>query len=112
MATQSTSTTPHPRAHVLTDVQAASSADMARAALTVAQQRTNAAAVKAEARRQGKPSLSEATVVSYIDWVATQLVADAISGTEANILLRAAELVISKGHAEAQAKPTTTTEPA
>jgi hypothetical protein len=77
----------------------------AAAARKVADQVSTAALARRSARSQGKPTITEDTVVVFIDWIATQLVGDALSAGEATILLRAAELVISKTHAGAQAKP-------
>ena len=81
----------------------------AQAAQEVAANQAATAHARNLAKSQGRPKLTAATVVAYIDWITTMIAADHMSHAEAAIHLRAAELVLSKGHAEAQAKATTAT---
>ena len=49
-----------------------------------------------------KPPLTSQGVVEYIDWITTQVVGNQMQIGEAQLLLTAAQLVISTQHADAQ----------
>lgn len=72
----------------------------------LAQERTGHADAQRMARAAGKPKLSAETAVEFLDWLTTHVVGGHMTHEEATLLMRAAELVISTRHADAQDKAT------